>query len=35
MSHLFSPLTEEEIKKELEDLQSHPMFMTEIPENAE
>ena len=28
-------MTEEEIKKELEELQSHPMFMTEIPENAE
>jgi hypothetical protein len=28
-------MTEEEIKRELEELQSHPMFMTEIPENAE
>jgi hypothetical protein len=28
-------MTEEEIKKELEEIQSHPMFMTEIPENIE
>lgn len=28
-------MSEEEIKKELEELESHPMFMTKIPENAE
>ena len=28
-------MTEEEIKKELEELQSHPMFMTELPEKPE
>jgi hypothetical protein len=28
-------MTEEEIKRELEELQSHPMFMTELPEKPE
>jgi hypothetical protein len=28
-------MTDEEIKRELEELQSHPMFMTEIPDNIE
>lgn len=28
-------MTEEEIKQELEALQSHPLFMTEVPENVE
>jgi hypothetical protein len=28
-------MTEEEIKRELEELQSHPLFMTEVPENVE
>ena len=29
------PLTEEEAKKEIEELQEYPMFMTELPENPE
>ena len=29
------PLTEEEVKKELEELQSFPLFMTEMPKNPE
>ena len=29
------PLTEEEVKKELEELQSYPLFMTEMPKNPE
>jgi len=28
-------MTEEEIKKELEEFQSHPLFMTEMPENPQ
>lgn len=28
-------MTEEEIKKELEEFQNHPLFMTELPENPE
>jgi len=27
--------TEEELKKEYEDLSNHPMFLTELPENPE
>ena len=30
-----TPLTEEEAKKEIEELQEYPMFMTELPENPE
>ena len=30
-----TPLTEEEAKKELEELQEYPMFMTELPEHPE
>ena len=30
-----TPLSEEEAKKELEELQEYPMFMTELPEHPE